>query len=297
MSTPARETSIGELKHLTTLDEKASKELAKRISELELDLEEGRSPEHDVFEIVERSNKGIVKDLNDRMEAISESPGDRTATDNEMLRALNDRLSVCDIQTMQLARLRDLQLTVRSSKQKPFGVGEEQKHANMATEPEKTVSPEHEVREEASASKHGDHIGQASDSASEYSDSVYSQDEEDEPEVDKSAWALLYQIMDVDPKTSNADIEAVLNRYALYCRNILISLLTFDRNRTRLALKHSPQYLPNDSTALARWEKVTKAFDILVNPEKRIYYDSHGNTPSGLEDVDAVTLEQAPKGA
>ena len=42
-----------------------------------------------------------------------------------------------------------------------------------------------------------------SDTRSEYSD---------EPEVDKSNWPLLYQIMDVDPETLDRDIEPMLNK-------------------------------------------------------------------------------------
>lgn len=74
-------------------------------------------------------------------------------------------------------------------------------------------------------------------------------------------------------------------------------ILILGRARKTLASKHCPQNLPNDSTAVDRWEKVDKAFNILIDPEKRMYYDSHGNTPLGLEDIDVVTLEQIPKSA
>ena len=72
-------------------------------------------------------------------------------------------------------------------------------------------------------------------------------------------------------------------------------ILIFDRARKRLAPKHCPQNLPNDMSAFDRWEKVNKAFNILIDPEKRRYYDSYGNIPSGLGDIDVVTLEQIPK--
>jgi DnaJ-class molecular chaperone len=69
--------------------------------------------------------------------------------------------------------------------------------------------------------------------------------------------------------------------------SILISIRAYKR----LALKHSPQFLPNDRDAPAHWEQITKAYETLVNPDKRQYYDTHGNTPAGLEDFDLTTLE------
>jgi DnaJ-class molecular chaperone len=69
-------------------------------------------------------------------------------------------------------------------------------------------------------------------------------------------------------------------------------MLTSFRSYKRLALKHSPQYLPNDPDAPARWEKITKAYGILLNPASRQYYDTHGNTPSGLGDFDLAVLEE-----
>ena len=69
-------------------------------------------------------------------------------------------------------------------------------------------------------------------------------------------------------------------------------MLTYSRSYKRLALKHSPQYLPNDPDAPTRWEKITKTYEILLNPASRQYYDTHGNTPSGLEDFDLAVLEE-----
>ena len=63
------------------------------------------------------------------------------------------------------------------------------------------------------------------------------------------------------------------------------------RSYKRLALKHSPKYLPNDPDAPGHWEKVTKAYEILIDPAARQYYDTHGNTPSALEDFDLTTLQ------
>ena len=64
-----------------------------------------------------------------------------------------------------------------------------------------------------------------------------------------------------------------------------------NRSYKRLALKHSPQYLPNDPDAPAHWEKITKAYEILIDLATRQYYDTHGNTPSALKDFDLTTLQ------
>jgi DnaJ-class molecular chaperone len=71
---------------------------------------------------------------------------------------------------------------------------------------------------------------------------------------------------------------------------ILFNVLTSPRSYKRLALKHSPQSLPNDPDAPARWEKITKAYEILVNPDKRMFYDAHGETPRELEGFDLAEL-------
>lgn len=68
------------------------------------------------------------------------------------------------------------------------------------------------------------------------------------------------------------------------------SILTSSRAYKRLALKHSPRYLPNNPDAPAQWEKVTKAYETLIDSNKRQYYDTHENVPSGLEDFDLSKL-------
>jgi DnaJ-class molecular chaperone len=70
--------------------------------------------------------------------------------------------------------------------------------------------------------------------------------------------------------------------------NVLIST----RSYKRLALRHSPQFLPNDPDAPARWEKITKAYEILMDPDKRMFYDAHGETPREFEDFDLASLEE-----
>jgi len=63
------------------------------------------------------------------------------------------------------------------------------------------------------------------------------------------------------------------------------------RSYKRLALRYSPQYFPNDPTAPALWEKITKAYNVLVDPDRRLFYDAHGNVPAGLEEFDSALLD------
>ena len=58
----------------------------------------------------------------------------------------------------------------------------------------------------------------------------------------------------------------------------------------RLSLKHEPKRLPNDPEAPARWEAITKAFSILSNPARKQFYDTHGNEPAILKDLDLSKL-------
>jgi curved DNA-binding protein CbpA len=64
------------------------------------------------------------------------------------------------------------------------------------------------------------------------------------------------------------------------------------RSYKRLALKYSPRYFPNDPTAPVLWESITKAYNILVDPDRRMFYDAHGNVPAGLEDFDVASIHQ-----
>jgi DnaJ-class molecular chaperone len=48
--------------------------------------------------------------------------------------------------------------------------------------------------------------------------------------------------------------------------------------------------LPNDPEAPAHWEKITKAYEILKDHDKRMYYDAHDNVSAELEDFDVAAL-------
>jgi len=66
----------------------------------------------------------------------------------------------------------------------------------------------------------------------------------------------------------------------------------FDRSYRRLALKYSPQYFPNDPSVPALWEIITKAYNVLVDSDRRLFYDAHEKVPAGLEDFDVALLHR-----
>jgi hypothetical protein len=201
MSLPSHETNTAELKALIARDLAASNELAERISQLRLDIAEGKPLPPKKVDLMEKSNKDMTKDLVRRVEK-TESVSPLDATDREMLQALNARLAVCDLQAMRLAELRDVEVTARSTMRKePL-----EPEANTAVNEVEDDAGEHSVlvedEEEATGENDSDSAS-VSETHSEYSE---------EPEIDKSHWPLLYQIMDVDPETLDRDIEPLLEK-------------------------------------------------------------------------------------
>jgi hypothetical protein len=210
MSSPSPSTTTAELKALIALVFLASNELADRISQLRIDIAEGKPLPSKKVDLMERSNKDMKKDLVSRVEKIESAP-DLDATDREMLQALNARLAVCDLQAMRMAELRDVEVSARSTMKKEAlevegksdrgavenDVDDHSAHIDDADEHAAHAEDEEETGENDSDS------ASASETHSEYSD---------EPEIDKSHWPLFYQIMDVDPDTLDRDIEPLLNK-------------------------------------------------------------------------------------
>jgi hypothetical protein len=208
MTSPSRETSTSDLKSLIAADLAASNELAARITQLRLDIADGKPLPDKKVDLMERSNKDMTKDLVSRVEKIESSADALDATDREMLQALNARLAVCDLQAMRLAELRDVEVMARSTQQKASEQDEVKLEKSVA-EPEEEVVGERKPHDEKDVEEVGEHDSiSASDSKDEDSGSEYFE----ECEIDKSGWPLLYRIMDVDPDTMNSDIEPLLNR-------------------------------------------------------------------------------------
>lgn len=201
MSSTSHETSTTELRALIVHDLAASNKLADRISQLRIDIAEGKPLPPKKVDLMERSNKETTKDLVSRVEMI-ESASPLDATDREMLQALNARLAVCDLHAMRLAELRDVEVTARSTRKKE-PLEPQAKSAVIKAEDDDGEHAVHVEYEEEATGENDSDSATASETNSEYPD---------EPGIDKSHWPLLYRIMDVDPETLDRDIEPLLGK-------------------------------------------------------------------------------------
>jgi len=212
-----REKDIADVQSLIARDLAASNELASRITQLRQDIARGKPQPSKKVDLLERSNKDMTKELVLRVESIeSASAGNPEAIDREMLQVLNARLAVCDLQAMRLAELRDLEFTARGSRERTYLEAE-------VVEGSKTVG--HELEEElaigGSSNRAVDGLECNTKEPKPYNDTSrdsFENSEEDatsedfeEPAIDKSAWPLLYRIMSVDPDTTAAEIQPVVN--------------------------------------------------------------------------------------
>ena len=211
-----REKNLAEMHSLIARDLAASNELAARITQLRQDIADGKPQPPKKVDLLERSNKDMTKELVVRVERIESVPvGRLEAADREMLQALNARLAVCDMQAMRLAELRDLEFTARHTKERVLLEAEVNDASKSAgQEPEEELAVGHDSRNtfegldrDRKKPKHHNSIPHDDyESSEEDTNSEYLED----PPIDKSAWPLLYQIMDVDPGTSAADIQPLV---------------------------------------------------------------------------------------
>jgi hypothetical protein len=212
-----REKNLAEIHSLIARDLAASNELAARITLLRRDIAEGKPPPQKKVDLLERSNKDMTKELVLRVERIESLPaGSLEATDREVLQVLNARLAVCDLQAMRLAELRDLEFTARNIKERAYleaEVNGGSKVTEKESEEELAIGhySKHAVDEIDCDTKEHTHHNNGSHYGSENSEEDSNSVDLDEPAIDKSTWPLLYQIMNIDPGTSAADIQLLVN--------------------------------------------------------------------------------------
>jgi len=215
--TVERENNIAEMHSLIARDLAASNDVAKRITQLRQDIADGKPQPSKKFDLLERSNKDMTKELVLRVERIESVPvGTLKAADREMLQALNSRLAVCDLQAMRLAELRDLEFTAKNTKERAYLDAEVNEGSSVAgQEPEEELSigraSKHSVGEIDSNTKKTEHQNDVPHDVSESSEEDAISEDWEELAVDKSAWPLLYRIMNVDPSTSAADIQPLVH--------------------------------------------------------------------------------------
>lgn len=68
------------------------------------------------------------------------------------------------------------------------------------------------------------------------------------------------------------------------------SELTDFRSLADLSLKHNPVQRPNDPEAPVRWAAICKAYDTLIDPERRRDYDGHSAEPGINDDFAKLSL-------
>lgn len=204
------ELDAAELRSLIARDLEASNDLATRITQLRQDISEGKPLPPKKIDIMERSNKDMTKDLMLRIEKMEGAEG-LTAIDREMLQALNARLAVCDMQTMRLAELRDLETAARGEKMREFLEVDAEAEAQVPLSPKQEFEAmpvdEDAANLEAHETDQGSSVGRH-DNSSDNSDA----DDTDDSEPDESSWPLLYRIMGVDPSTCPEDIASALSK-------------------------------------------------------------------------------------
>jgi hypothetical protein len=212
-----RDNNLAEMHSLIARDLAASNDLAARITQLRHDIAEGKPQPPKKVDLLERSNKDMTKELVLRVERIESLPaGSLGATDREMLQALDSRLAVCDLQAMRLAELRDLEFTARNTKERAYLEAEVNEGTDVAgQEPVEELAighaSKHAVDKLGCDTKEHTHHNGGSHCGSENCDEDLISEDMDEPAIDKSAWPLLYRIMDVDPSTSAADIQPLVH--------------------------------------------------------------------------------------
>lgn len=232
-ATAAAGGNMNDLKELIERDIEYSEQLQKRIDEVHKDIIDGKAPE-DKIDLMESTHKEVTRDLVHQVDRI-EDAGNLTATDREMLQALNARLVVLDKLAMRLAELRDVRMmhrgenpwdeTIKGIEPMP-GRSKHIMRGNSTTsrEPETELEgprtttlaePEtsagsvdqrdtgeasHAMPEQGLATVNDEHDSPESEIAGEAPSDEHVEDDD----VRDTEWPLLYKILDVDPGTDSA---------------------------------------------------------------------------------------------
>ncbi|KAK1082594.1 hypothetical protein LTR33_003813 [Friedmanniomyces endolithicus] len=301
MSTTSTSTTT-ELRALVKRDTLESEHLQLRIDQLRHDILAGiPMAQGNVLSDVELQAKKMSKDLARRIEEIEDKDA-RTATDREYLQALNARQVVWDRQIMQAAELRELIFeALKGPRRAGTGGCDHRAKKPVQVAAEKSAAPAVEVVVEIetpvtargfdtaacdvrnlltmAAAVEPVFARQAIASTEDPQDGERrpegeDNEEDEQPEPDKSTWPVCYHILDVDPATEPRDFETTLTKAY-----------------KKLARGHDPKFRPNDPDAADRWASISKAYELLKDPERRDSYDRHGWCAAELVEFDMARLE------
>lgn len=201
--------NIDDLKQRIEKDIAASNELQQHIDQLREDIAAGKSIDDNEIALMGVEHKQIGRDLVARIEQI-ENQAKLDAADRNMLQALTARLSVHDLQSARIAEFGDLRTP------KEFLEGEQAPQiTKMPSRPVLETSDSHELVAGSwsdSLDREGGTVEVDEDSDDDDSYEIVENDDEEEAEIDKSTWPLLYRILDVDPSTPDYLFNDELNR-------------------------------------------------------------------------------------
>ncbi|KAK0290613.1 hypothetical protein LTR35_000044 [Friedmanniomyces endolithicus] len=295
-------TSTTELRALVKRDTLESEHLQLRIDQLRHDILAGiPMTQGNVLSDVELQAKKMGKDLARRIEEI-EGKDARTATDREYLQALNARQVVWDRQIMQAAELRELMFeALKGPRRTGTRGGDHDIKKTVQVAAEKSAAPAVEMLVDigspvtpsifdTAASDVRNLLNTAaaiepvfarravtsteSPQGGENPFEGEGSEEDEQLEPDKSTWPICYRILDIDPATEPRDFET-----------------TLIKAYKKLARGHDPKFRPNDPDAADRWASISKAYELLKDPERRESYDRHGWCAAELVEFDMARLE------
>ncbi|KAK5126240.1 hypothetical protein LTR85_010475 [Meristemomyces frigidus] len=317
--------SIADLKDLVQQDIQDSQQMQSHIDELRTVIAEGRTiPDVHALQDLESKGRKMLKDLIIRIDKI-EDQDSLTATDREMLQALNARQVVCDKQIMQIVEFRDLHWQARGKdyypenpeiivpekrlrpgakarmyRKKPTAAPETasgpstEGASTPVVEPKKPLGPS--MKSVAEPVDPRD-IGAAPYATSRDahatgtvpSENLFEVVYEDEEYEDEGEYEY---------EEEEEDEETIKAKWPLCYRIMDVDPRTephlyeevCKRAYRSLSLKHEPKRLPNDPEAPARWAAITKEYETLTDPARKQYYDMHGKEPADLQDFGLSTL-------
>ncbi|KAK1064098.1 hypothetical protein LTR33_012154 [Friedmanniomyces endolithicus] len=295
-------TSTTELRALVKRDTLESEHLQTRITQLRHDILAGiPMAQGNVLSDVELQAKKMSRDLARRIEAIEDKDA-RTATDREYFQALNARQVVWDRQIMQAAELRELMFEALKGPRGAGAGGKDQGNRKpVQVDAEKSAAPVVEMLVNVGAPVTASVFGTAAINArnqvgtaaaiepvlarqaitspedpqdGERHSESEDAEEDEQSEPDRSTWPICYRMLDIDPDTEPRDFETTLNKAY-----------------KKLARGHDPKFRPNDPDAADRWASISKAYELLKDPERRDSYDRHGWCAAELVEFDMARLE------
>src|SRR4029453_7851787 len=99
-------------------------------------------------------------------------------------------------------------------------------------------------------------------------------------QIVRGPWSLVLRPQSVDqgpgPRTRDQGLCAEMDLYELLGLARGATLIEIKRSYSRLARKYHPDINPGDNAAEAQFREITRAYETLSDPERRLQYDAAG---------------------